>query len=195
MLRIKFERTICWMSASLWRSHEKVVRVGRIPRIKLLCFQTFENEVHNELPSAIGRNNWTFLGSDRGGKTFAILRSSLPLVSCSNLTRSNGYEMFFPASQLTRFNNSISYSLTPGLPPKGNHSASKLHSIDCTARRWCLCDGYRQPTLSGLLPRLNPPAFAIADFCPQASPSASSAAEQKAKLCQFSVCHPALRTI
>ncbi len=24
---------------------------------------------------AIGRNNWTFLGSDRGGKTFAILRS------------------------------------------------------------------------------------------------------------------------
>ena len=24
---------------------------------------------------AVGRNNWTFLGSDRGGKTFAILRS------------------------------------------------------------------------------------------------------------------------
>jgi hypothetical protein len=24
---------------------------------------------------AVGRNNWTFLGSDRGGKTMAILRS------------------------------------------------------------------------------------------------------------------------
>jgi transposase len=24
---------------------------------------------------AVGRNNWTFLGSDRGGKIFAILRS------------------------------------------------------------------------------------------------------------------------
>ena len=56
MLHIKFERTICWMSASLWRSHERIVRIGRVPRIKLLCFQRFENDVHNELPFATARN-------------------------------------------------------------------------------------------------------------------------------------------
>src|SRR5215210_2020599 len=75
MLHIKFERTICWMNTSLRRSHEKVVRIGRIPRIRLLCFQTLENEVHNELPFAVGRANWTFFGSDEGGKTAAVLRT------------------------------------------------------------------------------------------------------------------------
>ena len=38
MLHIKFELTTCWMSASLRRSHEKVVRIGRIPRNQTSMF-------------------------------------------------------------------------------------------------------------------------------------------------------------
>src|ERR1700709_803060 len=63
------------MSASLRRSHEKVARIGRIPRIKHQCFQTFENEVHNELPFALGRKNYLFAGSDAGGERAAALYS------------------------------------------------------------------------------------------------------------------------
>src|SRR5580693_7884349 len=55
MLRIKFERAIWQMSASPRRSHEKVVRIGRISRSRRQCFQILENEVHNELPTATPR--------------------------------------------------------------------------------------------------------------------------------------------
>jgi zinc-finger binding domain of transposase IS66 len=41
--------------ASLPRSHGKVVRIGRIPKLKLPCFQILEKEVHNELSFATGR--------------------------------------------------------------------------------------------------------------------------------------------
>lgn len=34
---------------------------------------------------AVGRNNWTFLGSDRGGKTMAILRSFVPSCELNKL--------------------------------------------------------------------------------------------------------------
>jgi hypothetical protein len=76
------------MNASLQRSHEKVVRIGRILRIRLLCFQTLENDVHNEPPTAVGRGNWTFFGSDAGGRTAAILRTFI--ASCKR----NGVEPF-----------------------------------------------------------------------------------------------------
>jgi transposase len=35
--------------------------------------------VHNELPTAIGRGNWTFFGSDNGGKTAAVLLSFIAM--------------------------------------------------------------------------------------------------------------------
>jgi transposase len=40
---------------------------------------------------AIGRNNWTFLGSDRGGKTMAILRS---FVASCELAKIDPFEWF-----------------------------------------------------------------------------------------------------
>ena len=58
--------------------------------------------------------------------------ASSALVNCSSLTPSSGCEMFFPASRLTRFNNSISCYLTPGLPPERNQPLQT--SIQSTLR-------------------------------------------------------------
>ena len=74
-----------YMSASPWRSHEKIVLIGQIPRTKRPSFQTFENEVHNERPLALGRNNWVFFGSNEGGKTGAILRSFTASCQCAGV--------------------------------------------------------------------------------------------------------------
>jgi hypothetical protein len=40
---------------------------------------------------AVGRNNWTFLGSDRGGRTMAVLRS---FVSSCELVNVDPFEWF-----------------------------------------------------------------------------------------------------
>ena len=40
---------------------------------------------------AVGRNNWTFLGSNRGGKTMAVLRS---FVSSCELNRIDPFAWF-----------------------------------------------------------------------------------------------------
>ena len=65
------------------RSHEKIVRIGRIPRIKLLCFQRFENDVHNEPPFALGRKNWLHVGSVQAGSKIAAILSIIE--SCRRL--------------------------------------------------------------------------------------------------------------
>jgi hypothetical protein len=55
------------------RSAEKVARVALISKIKSQCFQTLEEEVHNERLVTLGRKNWTFAGSDAGGERAAAL--------------------------------------------------------------------------------------------------------------------------
>jgi transposase len=37
------------------------------------CLQTLENGVRNECLIAVGRNNWTFAGSDAGGRRAAAI--------------------------------------------------------------------------------------------------------------------------
>jgi transposase len=61
----------------LWppRSREQVARVAPIPRIKFQCFQTLEEGGYNEHVVAIGRKNWTFAGSDEGGRRAAAIYS------------------------------------------------------------------------------------------------------------------------
>jgi transposase len=39
-----------------------------------------------------GRRNWTFFGSDRGGKTFAILRSFVAFVASCELLKIDPFE-------------------------------------------------------------------------------------------------------
>jgi hypothetical protein len=42
---------------------------------------------------ALGRGNWTFFGSDRGGKTAVVLRSFIAPANCAVLSRSPGSGM------------------------------------------------------------------------------------------------------
>jgi hypothetical protein len=52
---------------------EQVVRVASCRQTNFQCFQTLEEEGHNERRIAIGRRAWLFAGSDRGGERAAAM--------------------------------------------------------------------------------------------------------------------------
>jgi hypothetical protein len=60
------------------------LHVVRCAALAIVDRKAGANDSEHQLPArygqngcvmAVGRNSWTFLGSDRGGKTFAILKS------------------------------------------------------------------------------------------------------------------------
>ena len=61
------------ISVSLPRLDAKASRAASVPRINFQCFQTLEEEGHNERTIALGRKAWLFCGSDRGGQRAAIM--------------------------------------------------------------------------------------------------------------------------
>src|SRR5258708_10114844 len=80
---------------------------------------------------ALGRGNWTFFGSDGGGKTAAVLRSFI--ASCKR----SGIEPFawfhdvlsrFPAHSITRLNELLPHNWKPNNPPGS--------SLSCGSRQF-----------------------------------------------------------
>ena len=45
----------------------------RLTKTNFQCLQTLEEGEHNERHIAVGRRNWTFAGSDRGGERAAAI--------------------------------------------------------------------------------------------------------------------------
>lgn len=65
---------------------------------------------------AVGRHNWTFLGSDRGGKTMAILRS---FISSCELHKLDPFAWFrdvltrIPAHSIQKLNQLLPHAWAP----------------------------------------------------------------------------------
>ena len=68
-------------------------RAASLPRINFQCFQTLEEDGHNEHTIALGRKNWLFAGSDGGGEAAAVFYTLI------ETAKSNGHN---PRLWLTR---------------------------------------------------------------------------------------------
>ncbi len=65
---------------------------------------------------AVGRANWTFFGSDRGGRTAAVLRSFVTSCELVKIDRSRGFTMCFRASPSIPLPSSTNFCRIAGLP-------------------------------------------------------------------------------
>ena len=90
---------------------------------------------------AVGRNNWTFVGSDRGGKTMAVLRS---FVASCELAKVDPFAWF--QDVLSRIGECSIQQLDELLPHRwaaGPRLADRSFGLPVPCRRcWCSCDGY-----------------------------------------------------
>jgi transposase len=64
---------------------EQVVPVASCRQTNFQCFQTLEQEGHNERRIAIGRKNYLFAGSDAGGRSAAALYSLIESAKLNGL--------------------------------------------------------------------------------------------------------------
>jgi len=67
--------------------------------------------------TGLGRGNWTFFGSDRGGKTAAVLRSFIGSCKRSGVEPFGCFGICSRASRRTPSPDSVNYFPTTGTPP------------------------------------------------------------------------------